>query len=167
MPISFNALKAAIKQKVSSKKEAELPERRRRQKKTFIQHSSQAQFKDRDQTAIVFDFDDTLFPTTFLEHDSGLCSKSPPDQQPHMQQQDLQNALEKIEECQVAAESLLRCALNFGRVIIVTLSSRSLLKKRCEAWYPEVWQILNNSKITIVYAIEAHQKQNQSKKRQL
>jgi len=27
---------------------------------------------------------------------------------------------------------------------------------RCEAWYPRVWKLLNDSQITIVYAIEAH-----------
>ena len=30
-------------------------------------HTAQAFFKEQQQTAIVFDFDDTLFPTTFVD----------------------------------------------------------------------------------------------------
>lgn len=157
----LKSLKAAFKRK-GSDPAAEMSESvtpdgaaERRRKKTFIQHSSQAKFKDRNQTAVVLDFDDTLFPTTFLEQESGLCGKCPADLETHMMDE-FEDALAKIEECQSSAELLLRCALNFGHVFIVTLSTRGLLKKRCEAWYPRVWKLLNESKITIVYAIEAH-----------
>merc|ERR1712224_3320 len=123
--------------------------------KTFIRHSSQHKFKNSDQTAVVFDFDDTLFPTTFFEQKSGLSNKSPADLQTHMMDE-YQEALDKIEECQASAEMLLRCAPNCGHVFIVTLSTPKLLQKRCEAWYPRVWKLLNDSKITIISAMEAH-----------
>jgi len=69
---------------------------------------------------------------------------------------EFEDALSKIEECQDAAESMLRCAQSFGRVFIVTLSTRGILQKRCEAWYPRVWKLLNESQITIVYAMDIH-----------
>jgi len=127
----------------------------RRHKKTFIQHSSQRKFKDRNQTAIIFDFDDTLFPTTFLEQDSGLDGKTPVDLETLMMDE-FEDALSKIEECQAAAESMLQCAQSFGRVFIVTLCTRGILQKRCEAWYPRVWKLLNESQITTVYAMDVH-----------
>lgn len=127
----------------------------RRRKKTFIQHSSQHKFKDRDQTAIVFDFDDTLFPTTFLERDSGLKSENPADIETHMLFE-FEDALSKMEECQSAAESMLAVAKSFGHVFIVTLSTRGILQRRCEAWYPRVWKFLNDSQVTIVYAMDIH-----------
>merc|ERR1719191_818350 len=73
-----------------------------------------------------------------------------------MNEEKLGDVQEKIEKCQASAESLLRCAQEHGRVIIVTLSSRGILQRRCEIWYPRVWKLLNDSKITIVYAIDTH-----------
>jgi len=128
---------------------------KRRLQKTFIRQSSQHKFKDIDQTAIVLDFDDTLFPTTFLEQESGLKDKNPADLQTHMMDE-FEDALWKMEDCQAAAESLLKCAQSFGRVFIVTLSTRGILQKRCEAWYPRVWKLLNESQITMVYAMDIH-----------
>jgi len=142
------ALKAAFKRSTTDTAAS------RRRKKTFIQHSSQHKFKDRNQTAIVFDFDDTLFPTTFLEGDSGLRGKTPADIATHLDE--FEDALSQIEECQSAAESMLQCAQSFGRVFIVTLSTRGILQERCEAWYPRVWKILNQSQITMVYAMDIH-----------
>jgi hypothetical protein len=73
-----------------------------------------------------------------------------------MTDQELKDVMEKIEQCQEAAESLLQCVQNFGRIIIVTLSTRGILEKRCQIWYPRLWELLKNSKITIIYAKEVH-----------
>jgi len=146
------ALKAAFKRSVP---DSTVDRALRRRKKTFIQHSSQHKFKDRDQTAIVFDFDDTLFPTAFLKRGSGLNGKTPADIETHMVDE-FEDAVSKIEECQAAAESMLQCACSFGRVFIVTLSDRAILQERCEAWYPRVWKLLNESRITMVYAKDIH-----------
>eukprot|EP00746_Dinoflagellata_sp_MGD_P147333 gnl/MRDRNA2_/MRDRNA2_79696_c0_seq1.p1 gnl/MRDRNA2_/MRDRNA2_79696_c0~~gnl/MRDRNA2_/MRDRNA2_79696_c0_seq1.p1 ORF type:complete len:342 (+),score=64.05 gnl/MRDRNA2_/MRDRNA2_79696_c0_seq1:92-1117(+) len=123
--------------------------------KTFIQHSSQHQFKNRDQTAIVFDWDDTLFPTTFLDNESAFKDYNPLDEERNANEE-MRNALDKLEQCQAAAESMIRCAQNFGRVFIVTLSTPGLLKKRCETWYPRVWEMLQKYDIPIVSAMELH-----------
>jgi hypothetical protein len=136
---------------------------------TLVRSSSQLQFTEKNQTVAVFDWDDTLFPTTFLERTaskSGLCLNRSVDQQTHMSEEELTDVLRNINECQASAEELLRCAQNFGRTIIVTLSTRRMLQKRCEIWYPKVWKLLNESHITIVYAIEsplASQQKDQSK----
>lgn len=122
--------------------------------RTLVRHSSQSYFKEKNQTAIVLDWDDTLFPTTYLSSHVALDPTKPPDQQTHMEEEERKEVLGKIEECQDAAESLLRCAHNFGRVIIATLSHRNKLKKNCETWYPRVWKLLHDFKITIVYAQE-------------
>merc|ERR1719159_1294953 len=146
----FNPFKSM--RKVFTRSETDPTKRRR---KTFVRQSSQHKFKDRDQTAVVFDFDDTLFPITFFEQESGLRDKSPEDLETHMMDE-YQDALEKMEESQASAEMLLQCVPNYGHVFIVTLSTRGLLHKRCEAWYPRVWKLLNDSKITIISAMEAH-----------
>lgn len=69
---------------------------------------------------------------------------------------EFEDALSKMEECQSAAESMLAVAKSFGHVFIVTLSTRGILQRRCEAWYPRVWKFLNDSQVTIVYAMDIH-----------
>eukprot|EP00746_Dinoflagellata_sp_MGD_P001989 gnl/MRDRNA2_/MRDRNA2_103814_c0_seq1.p1 gnl/MRDRNA2_/MRDRNA2_103814_c0~~gnl/MRDRNA2_/MRDRNA2_103814_c0_seq1.p1 ORF type:complete len:338 (-),score=44.46 gnl/MRDRNA2_/MRDRNA2_103814_c0_seq1:74-1087(-) len=124
--------------------------RHNRKTKTFIQHTSQCQFKHRDQTAIILDWDDTLFPTSFLER-SGFRNDLPMDQQPNMSQEVLIDFLKDIDECQAAAESLLRCAQNFGRIIIVTLANRVGLRRHARL-YPRIFDLLKVSQISIVHA---------------
>lgn len=149
---SFDFLKAV--QKPAAAK-TPMGKRHNRKTKTFIQHTSQCRFKDRDQTAVVLDWDDTLFPTSFLKR-SGFKLGAPVDQQLNMRMEELNDVLEAIDECQAAAESLLRCAQNFGRVIIVTLSSR-LGVRMCERLYPRVFEFLKASQINIVHAIDNEQ----------
>lgn len=142
-----NMVKAV--QKLASTKTGK---RHNRKTKTFIQHSSQCQFERRDQTAIILDWDDTLFPTSFLAR-SGFQNDLPADQQPNMSQEMLIEFLNAIEECQAAAESLLRCAQNFGRVIIVTLANRVALRRHVRL-YPRIFDFLKVSQISIVHALD-------------
>lgn len=125
-----------------------------RRQRTIVRRSSQSLFKEPNQTAIVLDFDDTLFPATFVDHASGLHPSEPLEKQTHIRQDDLKDILEKIEECQVIAESLLLSAQSLGHVIIVTLCTRGLFKRRAENWYPRVWKKISNSQIKILYARE-------------
>eukprot|EP00746_Dinoflagellata_sp_MGD_P153307 gnl/MRDRNA2_/MRDRNA2_84184_c0_seq1.p1 gnl/MRDRNA2_/MRDRNA2_84184_c0~~gnl/MRDRNA2_/MRDRNA2_84184_c0_seq1.p1 ORF type:complete len:427 (+),score=51.46 gnl/MRDRNA2_/MRDRNA2_84184_c0_seq1:77-1357(+) len=115
-------------------------------------YCSQRHFHERDQTAIVFDFDDTLFPTTFADHLSEEFEND------CLSSEKLKDFLSKIEECQVSAEALIHCAQKLGHVIIVTLCSRALLKKRCATWFSRVWKLMLND-VQVVYAreSEAHQ----------
>lgn len=120
-------------------------------------HTSQIHFQERDQTAIVFDFDDTLFPTTFVDQLSSAFEKG------SLSEKDLKDFMDKIESCQATAEALLESALSLGSVIIVTLCSRGLLKKRCETWYPKVWKLMvDESKV--VYARESQAFSDESNK---
>jgi hypothetical protein len=126
--------------------------RHNRKTKTFIHHNTQCQFKKCDQTAVVLDWDDTLFPTSFLKR-SGFQMHVPVNQQQNVSEEVLNEVLEAIDECQATAESLLRCAQNFGRIIIVTLSSRIALRQ-CARLYPRVFDFLKVSQISIVHALD-------------
>lgn len=119
-------------------------------------HTSQACFKEQQQTAIVFDFDDTLFPTTFVDNLSSSYDEG------NLKANELKEFLAKIEECQATAESLLGSAQDLGHVIIVTLCSRKLLEKRVETWYPRVWKLMKNSRV--VYGRESELHVEESKK---
>lgn len=113
-------------------------------------------FKEWNQTVVILDWDDTLFPTTFVDSTSGLCPKSPADQQTHLSEDEMKERLEKIEECQVAAESFLQRAHSLGNTFIVTLSGRAKLERQCETWYPRVWKLIKDLQIKIAFAMESY-----------
>eukprot|EP00746_Dinoflagellata_sp_MGD_P142931 gnl/MRDRNA2_/MRDRNA2_75825_c0_seq3.p1 gnl/MRDRNA2_/MRDRNA2_75825_c0~~gnl/MRDRNA2_/MRDRNA2_75825_c0_seq3.p1 ORF type:complete len:501 (+),score=96.14 gnl/MRDRNA2_/MRDRNA2_75825_c0_seq3:120-1622(+) len=128
----------------------------RRRQRTLVRRSSQSRFKARNQTIVILDWDDTLFPTTFVEQQFGNRSGVPAAGETDKTEEELKDAMNKIEDCQASTEALLHCIQRFGRIIIVTLSSRSKLSKLCEAWYPRVWKLLKDTPVNIVYALEYH-----------
>eukprot|EP00746_Dinoflagellata_sp_MGD_P154371 gnl/MRDRNA2_/MRDRNA2_84770_c0_seq1.p1 gnl/MRDRNA2_/MRDRNA2_84770_c0~~gnl/MRDRNA2_/MRDRNA2_84770_c0_seq1.p1 ORF type:complete len:369 (-),score=55.99 gnl/MRDRNA2_/MRDRNA2_84770_c0_seq1:67-1173(-) len=140
--------------KVSERAQSPEPNRRKGSK-TLVRRSSQCLFAEPNQTAIVFDFDDTLFPTTYVEGQHALLHPHPNQPLPEEQDEEMKDVRNKIEACQVSAESLLRSIQHYGGIFIVTLSGRNKLRKQCEQWYPRIWKLLND-KVTIVYAIELH-----------
>lgn len=121
-------------------------------------HSSQIHFQEQNQTVVVFDFDDTLFPTTYVDRLSSSYDNG------SLMADELQDFLGKIEKCQASAETLLQCARNLGHVMIVTLCTRRLLTKRCETWFPRVWKLINDSSMRMVYARESQVHERESKK---
>lgn len=122
-------------------------------------HTSQMHFENPDQTIVVFDFDDTLFPTTFVDKLSDGFDKGT------LGAQELKEFLGKIDQCQSSAETLLKSAMSRGQVIIVTLCSRGLLKKRCETWYSRAWKIMqsDDEECKVVYARESEVHQSAAK----
>lgn len=129
--------------------------------KHLTRSGSQSDFAKQHQTAIVLDWEDTLFPTTFVK----TLPETPTAKMNQAEVNEMNTALGRIEECQAAAEALLRCAQKFGHPVIVTLAGRDRLKRQCEQWYPRLWKILNDSQINIVFALESH-RESLSKKDQ-
>ena len=57
---------------------------------------------------MVFDWDDTLFPTTWLRHYMGLHWKLPLHRQEHVEPEDLRMIADALDELAVEVEGLLR-----------------------------------------------------------
>jgi hypothetical protein len=118
--------------------------------------SSQHAFADRDQTIIMFDWDDTLFPTTFLRHDLGLSVRK------HLKNQNLKpDSLAQIENCLARSaghvDRLLRLADTCGKVVIVTLAKSPWVTDSCKYFYPGIGELIEKLNIKIVYAQEGKQ----------
>lgn len=126
-----------------AKTKAKAPIHRQR---SLIRRSSQIQFQDRHQTAVVLDWDDTLFPTSFIEQSN----------EKDMEEDERKDFRRKIEECQQSAEKMLKLAYSLGRIMIVTLSGRIKMKRLAEKFYPRVWKFLEQFEIRIVYAMDLH-----------
>ncbi|CAK0876595.1 unnamed protein product [Prorocentrum cordatum] len=127
-----------------------------RQMSPFGRQVSYATHAEKTQTAIIFDWDDTLFPTTFVKHDLGLSVRH------HLKDQALspqkmlrvQTALAKAAG---AAGQLLRLANERGKVVIVTLARSPWVTDSCRYFYPGIGELIEKLNIQIVYARDGEQ----------
>lgn len=115
--------------------------------------NSQDQFASKKQTIMVFDWDDTLFPTTWVRHYMGLHWKYPLDDQPI-------NAVQKrkiklaLDELATEVETFITLALTKGHVVIVTLAKIPWVGLSCENFFPKIAKLIKDHDIRIVYAQE-------------
>jgi len=118
--------------------------------------NSQETYAEKTQTIVIFDWDDTLFPTTFIRHDLGLSvRKTLRDQnlRPEMMSQ-VQTTLAKAAG---AVDQLLRLADKRGKVVIVTLAKSPWVTDSCRYFYPGIGELIEKLGIQIVYAQEGEQ----------
>lgn len=80
--------------------------------------NSQDGFDSKGQTILVFDWDDTLFPTTWVRHYMGMHWKYSLDEQPinAVQKKKIKQALDELS---IEVEEFIKLALTKGRVVIV------------------------------------------------
>eukprot|EP00931_Biecheleriopsis_adriatica_P074669 TRINITY_DN4867_c0_g1_i1.p1 TRINITY_DN4867_c0_g1~~TRINITY_DN4867_c0_g1_i1.p1 ORF type:complete len:575 (+),score=120.56 TRINITY_DN4867_c0_g1_i1:59-1783(+) len=115
--------------------------------------NSQDFFASKFQTVIILDWDDTLFPTTYVRDELGLSwSKT-------MAQQDLPvkqkaEVTSKLVTCQNKVSDLLRLAVKAGKVVLVTLARKPWVADSCRNFFPLVGRIIDELNVPIVYAQE-------------
>jgi len=121
---------------------------------TRNRRNSQGTFANVDQTILVLDWDDTLFPTTWVRHYMGLHWRYPLEDQPvnAVQKTKIKQALDEL-SCEV--EEFLRLALTKGRVVIVTLAKIPWVQLSCDNFFPRIAKVIKENDIRIVYAQEA------------
>lgn len=127
-----------------------------RVKPKLNRRDSQHGFNKKDQTVIVFDWDDTLFPTTYIREDLELDHWLPL-KDTHLKGTQMQEVAQKLSRCAAAVIELLQLASEHGHVILVTLAQSPWVFKSCHNFYPDVWDAICDLKIPIVYAQEGKQ----------
>jgi len=115
---------------------------------------SQRTFAAQNQVIVVFDWDDTLFPTSYIQDDLQFRWNLPLRQQKHIPPGELRIIEEKLQECQNHVEEVLRAALARGHVVILTLAKTGWLDTSCRNFYPMIGALLKELRIPIVYAQE-------------
>jgi hypothetical protein len=124
-------------------------------KRTWTQFPSHASFskwekkafKRREQTVIVLDWDDTLFPTTFVNEAGGLSFH-------RKNSAKLQEMVEALQKCDNHAVALLQEVHELGYVLIVTLSKQPWVEVSAETYFPKVARLLKSRQVRVVYASE-------------
>jgi hypothetical protein len=87
------------------------------------------------QSCIVLDWDDTLFPTTYMQQSTGPLDKT------------------LMAKCQLRAQGVMeQAAALAGRVVIVTLAKPAWLRNRCGEHYPGIEAFMTNLGIKIIFA---------------
>eukprot|EP00929_Paragymnodinium_shiwhaense_P108471 TRINITY_DN7478_c0_g1_i1.p1 TRINITY_DN7478_c0_g1~~TRINITY_DN7478_c0_g1_i1.p1 ORF type:complete len:346 (+),score=87.38 TRINITY_DN7478_c0_g1_i1:79-1116(+) len=112
----------------------------------FGERNSQLRYMEPDQTIIIFDWDDTLCPSTFMRrHNSstrGKGMKAPIEEQT---QQELEKLVDQV-------IPLLRAAQAMGKVVLVTNARRPWVDTSCARFIPRLQEYLKG--IDIIYAME-------------
>jgi len=120
---------------------------------SWAARNSQTTFDNKEQTVIILDWDDTLFPSTFVRSDLRLKLGLP------LRDQKLpapvkKHAFNSLLECATNAEKLLRLCASYGKVVLVTLAKAPWVTESCNNFYPGIGELLKQLDVKIVYAQE-------------
>lgn len=121
---------------------------------SWSRRSSQADFSTASQTFIVFDWDDTLFPTSYFAKGLGLNPTIPLKDQKKLAPAVRPQVGRGLMKCADNAIRLLRLASTMGKVVLVTLADNPWVELTCRSSYPMVGQVLKELGIKVVYAKE-------------
>jgi hypothetical protein len=113
--------------------------------------TSQCQFAERQQTVIVFDWDDTLFPTSFLFDSLRLDLAVPLAQQRRLGAR-AKEVSRKLAKCENLAVKILQESHMAGQVVLVTLAVKGWVEQACRLFYPKVGELLRQLNIRVVSA---------------
>lgn len=108
------------------------------------------------QTFIVLDWDDTLFPTTYVRDDLGLCWQTPMRNQ-RLDPKEKAEVTRNLHRCAENCCSLLRAAVSFGKVVLVTLAKSPWVTVSCDHFFPAVGCLIQELGVPIIYAQEGTQ----------
>lgn len=115
---------------------------------------SQLNFHGRMQTFIVFDWDDTLFPTTYVQEDLGLEWRYALERQQGLSPRSVTEVREKLQACEACAIQALQRAMELAHVVIITLAGSGWVDMSCCHFYPTMGKLLREIGVPIIYAQE-------------
>mmetsp|Transcript_67834 Transcript_67834/g.196214 ORF Transcript_67834/g.196214 Transcript_67834/m.196214 type:complete len:406 (+) Transcript_67834:33-1250(+) len=115
--------------------------------------NSQLVFAEKLHTTLVLDWDDTIFPTTWVREE--LDWRFPLRQQPGMRSGPRLEAITGyLAKHFVRAEEFLLDAARQSNVFIVTLAKRPWVEISMDRFMPELKEVMNQNKFKVIYAQE-------------
>mmetsp|Transcript_12551 Transcript_12551/g.34715 ORF Transcript_12551/g.34715 Transcript_12551/m.34715 type:complete len:533 (-) Transcript_12551:270-1868(-) len=116
--------------------------------------NSQAGYAEKNNTALILDWDDTIFPTTWVRDDCGMNWRLPLDQQLEREGRRrpiIQGLLAKLLD---RAELFFKEATQLANCFIVTLARRPWVDASMENFLPGLSKIINMYNLKVIYAQE-------------
>jgi hypothetical protein len=117
--------------------------------------NSQVEYAEKEQTTVIFDWDDTLFPTTYLLDTLKAHWKLPLSDQPGWGKNDIDQAANEMDKCEMQALEVLRRACERGHVVILTLARPGWVQQTCTLYYNKIGTFIRRHNIPIIYARQA------------
>jgi len=118
---------------------------------SMVSTGSQAEYFKPDQTLIIFDWDDTLCPSSWIRANKRELSFFKPAPKTEKFQRPLR-------ELQVQCEGVLKLAMKLGNVIIVTNAMEPWVETSCRNFLPQLLPLV--TALPIVYARSIFEMQN-------
>eukprot|EP00927_Polykrikos_kofoidii_P069502 TRINITY_DN65011_c0_g1_i1.p1 TRINITY_DN65011_c0_g1~~TRINITY_DN65011_c0_g1_i1.p1 ORF type:complete len:438 (+),score=77.66 TRINITY_DN65011_c0_g1_i1:120-1433(+) len=118
---------------------------------------SHLQFAEQNQTVIVFDWDDTLFPTTFIQDSLEFeldWDRPLKEQDGQGNVQAVERTIRRMATCETQAALVLSAGHQLAHIVIVTLASAGWVDASCANFYPEVGRLIKELGVPIIYAQE-------------
>jgi len=117
--------------------------------------SSQKQFASSRQTIIVFDWDDTLFPTSYIRHELKVNIDRLWEKNMFFEAQTFPPGIrQKLAVCEDFAVEILQRGRTLAHVVVITLATRGWVEYTCKTFFPAVWASIEGMSIPILYAQE-------------
>jgi len=120
--------------------------------------SSSARWKQPESVIIIVDWDDTIFPTSWIQNKEWFCQwfqATKLGEDPCRQDLALsQEELSFLEELDAIAESFFLSASALGRVSCVTLAQRPWQLRTMRAFLPRLTEVWEKHSVTVLYARE-------------
>jgi len=116
-----------------------------------IRRDSRTLFSKKDHTVLVLDWDDTIFPTTFVRKDCGLDWRRSIAEQvlPGPGRTELEALFVRLTACM---ESFITAACSTASVCIVTLAKHPWVLTSCDNFLPAFRPLMEKFNIKIIYA---------------
>lgn len=105
-------------------------------------NSSPESFRRPDQTILLFDWDDTLCPSSYCMHTLQLGVFDPPPE----------HLCHTMEQIALKAQKVLELASELGKVVIVTNAEAGWVELSCQSWLPSLLPTVQQRVATVVSA---------------
>lgn len=107
--------------------------------------------QSRTRTCIILDWDDTIFPLTYVASDLRLDPHVP------LQEQSIPEAMKKevasrLASCAEQAKKLLTAASDVGNVAVVTLAREPWITESCQNFCPQLLETVHELGVMVCYA---------------
>lgn len=101
------------------------------------------------QVVVVVNWDDVLFPTSYLHRELQLDATCPLDEQHQLSELRRREISLRLGDCEAQAAMFLRACHFRGRVVVVSLAGRSGVQQVCRLFYPVVGALLQELDIDV------------------
>jgi hypothetical protein len=121
-------------------------------KRNSKRYDSQITWNEKSSTTIILDFDDTIFPTTWIKEDLGLNWRQSLDEQEDLSEAEYEEIAALLERLTQRVREFLKLASKHAQVVCVTLAQKPWVDTACNHFMPKLLLTFRELAIPVIYA---------------